>query len=253
MIDSSGREINYVRISVSDRCQLRCTYCMPEEGIELLSHSDMLTFDEIERLCRIFASLGINTIKITGGEPLCRKNVAQLIKNIKSIDGINEVTLTTNGLELARLWDNLCAAGLDAVNISLDTLDRELYSKITRRDRLEDVISSIRLTQQRGGIPVKINCVPMMSDQLLWDIAALAKEYPIHVRFIEMMPIGRGKQFQFISREETMQKLQEHFGSLTPVNDKLGNGPAEYYTLADFKGNIGFISALSHKFCERCN
>lgn len=253
MIDGSGRKINYIRISVSDRCQLRCTYCMPEEGVELLSHRDMLSFDEIERLCRIFAQLGINVIKITGGEPLCRRNVSQLIKNIKAIEGISEVTLTTNGVDLARYWDELCDAGLDSVNISIDTLDRELYASITRRDRIEDVLNSIRLTQHSGNIPVKINCVPMMNEQLLWDVASLAKDYPIHVRFIEMMPIGCGKQFKFISREETMKRIEAHYGTLTQITGKLGNGPADYYSLPGFKGNIGFISALSHKFCSECN
>jgi len=253
MFDDYGRNIDYVRISLTDRCNLRCVYCMPEEGVQLLPHDDMLTFDEIVCLCRLFADLGIKKIKLTGGEPLCRLNASGLIKQIKELSGIEQVTLTTNGVELHKYWADLCAAGLDAINISLDTLDKELYHQITRRDKLDAVVENIIMAAESKQIPVKINCVPMRQEQKLYDVASLAKDYDVHVRYIEMMPIGQGKDFEFYSREATVALLEKQYGKLIPCDEKLGNGPAEYYTVDGFKGKIGFISAVSHKFCHQCN
>lgn len=253
MIDGVGRNINYIRISVTDRCNLRCVYCMPETGIDMMPHCEILTFDEIVRLCRIFASLGIEKVKITGGEPLCRLGVSDLIGEIKSVPGIRQVTLTTNAVELDKYLVRLQEAGLDAMNISLDTVDRQLYAKLTRRDRLEKVLENIYLAYDFGKIPMKINCVPMSEDQKLYDIAEIARDRKIHVRFIEMMPIGYGKQFPFYSRDDIIALLENRFGKLTPSREEIGNGPAEYYSVEGFKGKIGFISAVSHKFCDRCN
>ena len=253
MFDEYGRNIDYVRISLTDRCNLRCVYCMPEEGVQLLPHDDMLTFDEIVRLCRLFADLGIKKIKLTGGEPLCRLNASGLIKQIKELSGIEQVTLTTNGVELHKYWADLCAAGLDAINISLDTLDKELYHQITRRDKLDTVVENIVMAAESKQMPVKINCVPMRREQKLYDVASLAKDYDVHVRYIEMMPIGQGKDFEFYSREATVALLEKQYGKLIPCDEKLGNGPAEYYMIDGFRGKIGFISAVSHKFCHQCN
>lgn len=253
MLDDYGRNIDYVRISLTDRCNLRCVYCMPEEGVQLMPHSDILTFDEIIRLCRIFAELGMKKIKLTGGEPLCRLNAAGLIKQLKDIPGVEQVTLTTNGVELHKYWQDLCTAGLDAINISLDTLDKELYHQITRRDKLDTVVDNIIMASENGQVPVKINCVPMRQEQKLYDVASLARDYNVHVRYIEMMPIGQGKDFEFFSREETIALLEEKYGKLVPCKEMLGNGPAEYYMIDGFKGKIGFISAVSHKFCHLCN
>jgi len=252
MIDNIGREINYIRISITDRCDLRCVYCMPEEGVEALAHAEILSFDEIARLCRIFASLGMDTVKLTGGEPLCRKGVVDLVKLVKSTSGVKEVTITTNGVALPGHWQGLMEAGLDAVNISIDTLDPGLYSRITRRDRLTEALTAIRMTAE-SGIAVKINCVPMCPEQKLWDVAQLAQALPVHVRFIEMMPIGSGKNYHFVSRDEIIVLLEAKFGKLMPCGEHLGNGPAEYYSIEGFKGRIGFISAVSHKFCHQCN
>lgn len=253
MLDDYGRNIDYVRISVTDRCNLRCVYCMPENGVELLPHEQILNFAEILRLCRLFAEMDIHKIKLTGGEPLCRLGLSDLIKEMHNIEGIEQVTLTTNGVELDKYWQELCTAGLDAINISLDTLDKELYREITRRDQLEKVLANIIMAAESSTVPVKINCVPMNSRQQLFDVAGLAKDYNIHVRFIEMMPIGYGKEFEFYSREETIALLEEKYGKLIPCEEKLGNGPAEYYRIDGFQGRIGFISAVSHKFCHQCN
>lgn len=253
MRDSLGRNIDYLRISVTDRCNLRCLYCMPESGVVMTDHAKILTFDEILRLVRIFASIGISKIKITGGEPLCRLGVDELIANIKDTEGIEQVTLTTNAVELASHLEGLYSAGLDAMNISLDTLDSELFKAITRRDKLAVVAENIEKAIEFGKIPLKINCVPMTDKQKLYDVAEYARDRNVSVRYIEMMPIGLGKDFEFISRERVMEILEEKVGKLTPVSEKLGNGPAEYYKIEGFKGRIGFISAISHKFCESCN
>lgn len=253
MIDRLGRNIDYIRVSVTDRCQLRCVYCMPPEGVPSMSHGDILRFDEIAHLCSLFARLGIRKIKITGGEPLCRKGLPDLIRQLKGLEGIEQVTLTTNGVELARYWEELCQAGLDAVNISLNTLDRDLYQTLARRDRLEDALEGVRLAAASGAMPVKVNCVPMCREQKLWDVAELARDLPISVRFIEMMPVGNGKDFLSIPTPEIMSLLESRYGTLTPSDAVLGNGPAEYYDLPGFQGKIGFISALSHKFCHNCN
>ena len=179
MIDKNGREIDYLRISLTDRCNLRCIYCMPEEGVQQLLHEDILNFDEILRICRCSASLGIKKIKLTGGEPLVRKDCAKLAGRIKEIEGIEKVTLTTNGILLADQMDALLAAGIDAVNISLDTLDRELFQKVTRRDGLDKVLEGIESALSHPGFSVKINSVPVIKDRKNFvEIAGLAKNIP---------------------------------------------------------------------------
>lgn len=255
MTDQYGREIDYLRISVTDRCNLRCVYCMPEEGVESVSHDRILRFQEITRICRILAARGLRKVKITGGEPLVRRGVAELIRELKAIPGIESVTITTNGVLLEEMYDSLVEAGIDAVTVSLDTLDRELYRKLTRRDELSRVMRGIRLAVERGKVPVKINCVPMygVEEQGLLALAELARDQRIHVRFIEMMPIGCGSQFTFIKEEELRARLEERFGRLCPCDDVEGNGPCAYYRIEGFKGRIGFISAVSHKFCDSCN
>lgn len=254
MYDAYQRRIDYLRISITDRCNLRCIYCMPEEGIQMTAHEEILTYDEIIRVCRIAAAAGIKKIKITGGEPLVRKGAPQLVETIKGIAGIENVTMTTNGILLGDAIAQLAEAEIDGINISLDTLNRELFQRITRFDKLEMVRESIQKVLGFKDISLKINCVPMnLPDQELIDIAALARSNKIHVRFIEMMPIGFGKQFEFVSEAEIVKRLAAAFGSLTPYQGKLGNGPCHYYQIDGFKGKIGFISALSHQFCESCN
>lgn len=254
MIDGFGREINYIRISVTDRCNLRCVYCMPETGVEMLRHDDILSFDEILRLAGIFADLGICRIKLTGGEPLVRKDIAVLVKELKRIPGIEQVTLTTNGVLLAEHMEQLADAGINGVNLSLDTLNPDIFAQITRRDEFEKVMEGFQKALSYSRIPLKINCVPMgIPGQNILDIAELARKYAVHVRYIEMMPIGLGKQFTYCSEDEILAALKEKYGDCERLTETLGNGPGRYVSFPGFIGKIGFISAVSHKFCASCN
>ena len=254
MIDKLNRKIEYMRISVTDRCNLRCVYCMPEEGIENISHEEILSYDEIIRICKCIANLGIKKIKITGGEPLVRKDIIDLIKEIKGINGIDEVTITTNGVLLYEMADQLYEAGIDAINISLDTLNRDKFLKITRRDKYENVSMAIEKLIDLG-VKVKINCLAIKENNLseIVKIAAYSKNYNIDVRFIELMPIGYGKNYTGISNEVILGLLEDEYGSFKKVKEKRGNGPAVYYKNDKFKGYIGLISAISNEFCETCN
>lgn len=255
MIDEYGREIDYIRISVTDRCNLRCVYCMPEEGVPSISHDEILRFDEITRICRVLAGKGFKKVKLTGGEPLVRKGILSLIKEIKAIDGIENVTVTTNGVLLEEMYGALADAGVDAVTVSLDTLDPEMYRRLTRRGELETVLRGLTLAMRENRIPLKINCVSVygVREQELLKVAALARDNAVHVRFIEMMPIGMGREFTFVGEEEIRRMLEEAFGPAKTYGGVLGNGPARYWEFEGFKGKIGFISAVSHKFCSSCN
>lgn len=254
MKDRYGREIDYLRISITDRCNLRCIYCMPEEGICQTTHDEILTYDEIQRICCCMTTLGIKKIKLTGGEPLTRKNSPVLVKMLKELPGIEKVTLTTNGILLGEQMRNLADAGLDNINISLDTLNEQEFKKITRREGLSKVLKSIREALRYPEIGLKINCVPLLEDsQNLIEIAGIARDYPIHVRFIEMMPIGYGKEFRFRSEDEICSILESAYGKMTSITERYGNGPGHYYRIEGFQGKIGFISAMTHKFCARCN
>lgn len=253
MFDIHNRKIEYIRISVTDRCNLRCVYCMPDEGVEFIEHEEILSFDEILRLINISTDLGITKVKITGGEPLVRKGVVDLIKEIKKIEKIQEVTLTTNGILLGKYIDEL-KENIDGINISLDALDPEQFKKITRRDELNKVIESINLSVDRG-IKTKINTLvlPNINENQIINIVELARNKPIHVRFIEVMPIGYGKEMVRYTPEMIRETIEKKFGKLLKANDKLGNGPAKYYSICGFKGKIGFISAVSDCFCSDCN
>ena len=254
MLDKLNRKIDYLRISVIDRCNLRCVYCMPEEGLERIPHEEILTYEEILRICETVSQLGIKKIKITGGEPLVRKDIVNLIRDIKNLDKIEQVTLTTNGILLYDMLDDLYDAGIDAINISLDTLKEDNFKQITRRDGLEKVLMAIDKAYNLG-IRVKINCLAIRDFNIneLADIANFAKDREIDVRFIELMPIGFGKKYTQIDNDEILSILESNFGTFEPVTEKRGNGPAKYYKNKDMKGCIGFISAISHEFCESCN
>lgn len=254
MLDNYGRNIDYMRISITDRCNLRCVYCMPEEGVKLVDHEKIMTYGEIVRLCKIFAKNGIKKIKLTGGEPLVRLDLPILVKAIKNIKGIEQVTLTTNGVLLEEKIEELHKAGIDGINISLDTLDREEFARITRRDQFDKVWRGIEKALEYKDIRVKLNTVPLnQSRQDITDIVSLSKDRDLHVRFIEVMPIGFGRDYDFISEDDIKNIISEEFGPLTPYDKKLGNGPSHYFSLEGFKGKIGFISAISHKFCNECN
>ena len=254
MIDSFGRNIDYLRISVTDRCSLRCTYCMPEEGVRWLPHTEILRYEELLRLCRIFASLGVTKFKLTGGEPLVRKGLADFIRSLRKIDGVQSVTITTNGVDLKHQLPALLDAGIDGINLSLDTLDPARFAERTRRDCLPQVLEGLNAALAVPGLNLKINCVSMAGAEDDWiALAALAKDRPLTVRFIELMPIGMGQGSAPCTEAEVSAALERVYGPLTPYDSPLGNGPAHYCSLPDFKGKIGFISAVSHQFCERCN
>lgn len=255
MRDQFGRNIDYMRVSVTDRCNLRCIYCMPEEGVPCVSHSDILTFDEIRRICGIGAELGISRIKLTGGEPLVRRGLPGLLGMLKKIPGIEQVTLTTNGILLKDNINELVSNGLDAVNISIDTLDPEYYHKITRRGGIEEVLSGLDAALSYPALKVKVNCVPLkgMPEETYVQLASLAKDRDVDVRFIEMMPIGLGKEYCGVSGQEIYNILKERFGEAERCNGKFGNGPAVYVQFSGFQGKIGFIDAVTHKFCSTCN
>jgi len=254
MTDGRGRTIDYLRVSLTDRCNLRCVYCMPAQGVEPEPYENLLTLEEIARVCAAAARLGISKIKLTGGEPLVRKGCAQLVGMLKSIPGIREVTMTTNGVLLPRELPALVEAGLDAVNISLDTLDPEKFLALTRRPLEGNVREAIRQALA-AGIRVKVNAIPIeeYNGGGLGDLAALAKDQPMDVRFIELMPIGEGKNLTPIGNEEVRRRLEAAYGPMTPWQGRRGNGPAVYYSLPGFTGKIGFISAISHEFCGSCN
>lgn len=255
MQDCHGRTIDYIRISITEKCNLRCIYCMPEKA-ECETETQILTQEELERLCRCFVRVGISRIKITGGEPLMRKDVIGLISRLKAIPGIDSITLTTNGTMLKEQLPDLVQAGVTAVNISIDSLDEKGYEDISRRNGLARTLEGIDAALTYPELVVKINCVPLKgkNDRQLAEIARLAMTKNIHVRFIEMMPIGYGKQFRCQTEEEIKNILTRELGKeLVPYNGRLGNGPSHYYTVDGFRGKIGFISAISHKFCSECN
>lgn len=255
MRDHFGREIRYMRVSVTDRCNLRCVYCMPPEGVESIPHDEVLTFDEILRICRAGTELGITRIKLTGGEPLVRKGTPALVGMLKSIPGIEQVTLTTNGTLLKDFLAELTENGLDAVNISIDTPDEKRYREVTRGGNIDRVMEGLENALRYPQLCVRINCVPLRGadEQEYIRLALLAKDKPVDVRFIEMMPIGTGKAFQGRNRDEVCALLEKEFGKAHRYNKTVGNGPAEYVSFNEFQGRIGFISAVSHRFCDRCN
>lgn len=252
MKDGFGRTIDYLRISVTDRCNLRCRYCMPEEGVDQLSHEEILRYEDILRLASIFAKLGVRKVRLTGGEPLARKGLAALVEGLRAIDGIREVAVTTNGTLLEDQLPGLLAAGLTGVNISLDTLREETFRQITRREGVGRTVAAIDACLA-AGLPVKVNCVPIAPEEELVELAGLAKDRPLAVRFIELMPIGLGKDLRGRREDELRALLERAYGPMAPYEGHLGSGPSRYVAPSGFQGQIGFISSLSHQFCDRCN
>jgi cyclic pyranopterin phosphate synthase len=252
--DSFQRPIDYLRISVTDRCNLRCVYCMPAEGIDLLAHEDVLSYEEIYRVATVAAELGIKKVRITGGEPLVRIGLSGLIEMLAQIDTIDDIALTTNGILLARYANELKAAGLRRVNISLDTLKPDKFRLITRGGDLDTVLESIEAAGIAGLNPIKINVVVMAgsNDDELTDFACKTVDDGWHVRFIEHMPFNSEMaSSSFVSVNEVRERLAS-LGELEPCTFK-GNGPAKYYRLSQAKGTIGFITPVSEHFCFHCN
>lgn len=252
MIDQYGRTIEYLRISVTDRCNLRCKYCMPEQP-EWIAHEQILRYEELLFIAKAAIDLGITHFKITGGEPLVRKGVVDFIRQLRALPGCNAVTLTTNGILLKELAQPLKDAGLDAVNISLDTRNPQHYAEITGVDGLQSVLEGVDAALV-AGLRTKLNCVLLKStqDQVV-PLAAMAEEKPLDVRFIELMPIGEGMQGGGFSPLEARKCLLERWPDLHPVEERRGYGPARYEASAQLKGRIGWINAVSHGFCDQCN
>lgn len=255
MRDSYNREINYLRLSLTDRCQLKCQYCVPKTGVNYIKCNKLLNIEEINEIVQAFAKLGVKKIKLTGGEPLLRLDLITIVQNIKNIIGVEEVTLTTNGVGLSDVIEDLVKAGLDGVNISLDTLDIENYTFITGRNKLDSALKGIESATKNKELKVKVNCVAIneLNRSQIIEITNLAKNKYVHVRFIEYMPIGTKKNLTPISQKDICKLLSNHYGAIKPFNQRLGNGPANYYTIRGFKGKIGFISPLSQEFCNTCN
>ncbi|MBM6870936.1 GTP 3',8-cyclase MoaA [Pseudoflavonifractor phocaeensis] len=254
MTDGYGRVIDYLRISVTDRCSLRCRYCMPPDGVDWLSHGDLLTYEEILTLCSAFCVLGFRRFRLTGGEPLVRRGLSHLVAGLRALPEVSSISLTTNGVDLAPQLPSLLDAGLTAVNLSLDTLDRAQYAAITRRDLLPQALEGLHAALSTPNLTVKLNCVPMgENDDQLVPLAALAKDRPLSVRFIELMPIGLGGSLPRRTEEEVRARLEAAFGPLLSCAPPPGAGPGRYCAPAGFRGKIGFISAVSHQFCASCN
>lgn len=253
MKDHYGRTIDYMRISITDRCNLQCRYCMPHK-IPYLPKEHLLTYEEIQFICQIAADIGITKLKITGGEPLVRSGCPQLIGKLKTIPEITQVTMTTNGINLEQHLHELKENGLDAVNISLDTLNPQVYQQITGKDQLPKVQNAI-IQSIKAGLPVKLNTVLQTGiNENEWpQLIKLTQQYPIDIRFIEMMPIGYGKQYSPVSNTQLLQQIQAMYPELQKEQSIHGNGPAVYYKIPEAKGSIGFISAIHGKFCQTCN
>ncbi len=252
--DSFQRPINYLRVSVTDRCNLRCIYCMPADGVRLMPRSDILSYEEIYAAVEAAARLGINKVRITGGEPLVRSGLSKLIRMLSQIDAIDDISLTNNGILLAHYAAELKQAGLRRVNISLDTLQPEKFRRISRGGNIGDVLKSIEMARETGLNPVKINTVVMagINDDEILDFATRTINEEWHVRFIELMPFAKKTGSEFISVSEIRHRL-EPLGQLEPCAMSIGNGPAKYFRLPNARGTIGFITPVSEHFCFRCN
>jgi len=255
--DSFGREIDYLRLSVTDRCNLRCVYCVPDSHVRRTRPEEILRYEEIVRLITSFSELGISKVRVTGGEPLVRANLPELIRRMSGIGGISDISLSTNGILLGRWAGELREAGVSRVNISLDTLDPDKFRTIARVGRLEDVLDGLDATLRAGLSPVKINVVVArgINDGEIGDFARMTERLPVHVRFIELMPMGEG-HFYSEERRAPIWEMMDRLPSLVPLpsgDGPTGHGPAHYFRMPGARGTVGFIGALSHKFCSSCN
>lgn len=258
MIDTFQRNINYLRISVTDRCNLRCVYCMPPEGVKQTPHWEILSLEEFGRVVDAASDIGIRKVRITGGEPLVRKNIIDLFRYIAANPLIDDISITTNGILFADMAADLKKAGLNRVNFSLDSLNPQNFKDITRLGKFEDVWRGINKAIELDLHPVKLNVVAVrgVNDQEFTDFARLSREMPLHIRFIELMPIGECNPWavgNFISANEIMTSLREEFGPMQAEIKVTGSGPAKYFRLPGAKGTIGFITAISEHFCGTCN
>ena len=263
VVDAYGRTFTYLRVSVTDHCNLRCVYCMPEEGVPWLPKDQILSFEEIHTIVQAAAACGVHKIRLTGGEPLVRRGIEDLTAMIANVPGITDLALTTNGILLESLAGKLAAAGLKRINISLDTLNPEKFKQIARRGELGQVLDGIKAAQAAGLSPIKINMVVLggLNDEEVAEFAALSVLQPVDMRFIEYMPLEEAKgcamgsgNFSFVSNDQTKQRIAERFGPLEPL--EVGTemrGPAEVWRIKGAAGRLGFISAMSAPFCQKCD
>jgi len=256
LIDPYNRHLNYLRISITDRCNLKCIYCVPRDLIPRLSHEEILTYEEILRLVRIGIRLGISKIRVTGGEPLVRKGVYGFLTDLSGLDGLADLSLTTNGISLKANLNKIKAAGIKRINISLDTLNRSKFEHITGLDLFAQVWQGIEMALSMGFHPIKLNIVALngINDDELTDMARLSFDFPLHIRFIEYMPIGESQigNGPLLLAPEIKKRISV-LGNLIPVPNTMNDGPAQRYHFEGAAGEIGFIHALSHHFCDRCN
>lgn len=259
--DAYHRAISYLRVSVTDRCNLRCLYCMPAEGVPMRTHEEILRYEEIETVVRAAAELGVTKVRLTGGEPLVRLGIENLVRMLARIPGVDDLSMTTNGILLSRHAHSLAQAGLRRVNVSLDTMRPERFRHITRLGTLEDVLSGIEAASQAGLHPIKINTVVIrgINDDEVVDLALKTAEAAWNIRFIEWMPIGdqawAGDNWQekVVTAAEVRARIAAALGELEPASVVAGGGPARYYRLPGAPGTLGFIAPLSEHFCHHCN
>jgi len=258
MHDGFGRRIEYLRISVTDKCNLRCVYCMPVEGLPWLRREELLRYEEIAEVVRVMAGMGLRKLRITGGEPLVRRDLSTLVRKLRAVDGIEDVALSTNAVLLAEQADALRAAGVDRLNVSLDSLRPERVDAISRRPgSAEAIFRGLDAAERAGFAPIKLNCVVMRgrNDDEVADFAAVTRERPWHVRFIEVMPTGDNlgvSRDEFVSSDEILARVGE-IGALEPVAGPAGNGPARYFAFPGAAGTVGVITPMSHNYCGSCN
>jgi len=258
LVDTFGRRHNNLRISVTDRCNIRCFYCMPADNVEFMDRSELLTFEEIERFVRVAAGLGINKLRLTGGEPLVRRDLSELIRRVSRIEGIKDIGLTTNGILLADQASDLFAAGLSRINISLDALDPVRFKEVTRRDGYEKVLEGIEAARTTGFDPIKINAVSIrgLTEDQVVPFGRMARETGIEVRFIEFMPLDADNAWErdrVLFAREVRDRLEAEFGPLRPLGRTDPTAPASQFEFADGVGRVGFIASVSEPFCGNCN
>ncbi|MFH1351929.1 MAG: GTP 3',8-cyclase MoaA [Pseudomonadota bacterium] len=256
-VTNNNRIINYLRISITDRCNLRCTYCMPEEGVDFVPHNEILTYEEILHIVKLSVHQGIRKVRLTGGEPLVRKGFVHFLRRLSEVRELNEITLTTNGVLLKKFAEELKRCGICRINVSLDTLKAERFIRITGRDCFDRVWEGIQEAERLGFHPIKINVVVMrgFNDDEILDFGRLTLEKPYHVRFIEFMPVGKQNSWsseKFVSEGQIREQI-ESLGPLMPIKPDPFGGPAQRFVLHGGKGEIGFIGALSNHFCSVCN
>jgi GTP 3',8-cyclase len=258
MQDGFGRRVEYLRISVTDKCNLRCVYCMPEEGLPWLKREQLLSYEEIAAIVRVMAGMGLRKLRITGGEPLVRRDLASLVRQLRCIPGIEDIALSTNAVLLEQQAEALRDAGVDRLNVSLDSLRADRIDAIARRPgSARAIFRGLDAAERVGFQPIKLNCVVMRgrNDDELLDFARITRERPWHVRFIEVMPTGDNldvSEHHYFSSDEMLERIRV-LGDLQPVAGPGGNGPATYFAFPGAPGTVGVITPMSHNYCERCN